>query len=253
MSKKLTTLIMAAGKGKRMKNPEKSKVLYEFRGKPIIEYVIELSLKINSGMIIPVVGHQKQSVIDFIENKFSAYSGKIKFAHQDEQLGTGHAVMQAAEFLKNFNGDVLILSGDVPMLKYETVKSFLDFHNNNKYDASLISAVFENPTGYGRVLRDKGGNFYDIREEKDCSEKEKECKEINSGIYIIDNNILFEALKTLKTDNAQGEYYLTDVFKYFKSIGKKIGAFPVKDAVEISGINTVEQLEQLEKGSMTLN
>ena len=97
------------------------------------------------------------------------------------------------------------------------------------------------------MLRDSEGNFYDIREEKDCSEDEKKCSEINSGIYIIDKEILFEALKTLKTDNAQGEYYLTDVFKYFKSSGKNIGAFPVSDAVEISGINTVEQLEELEK------
>lgn len=247
MSKKLATVIMAAGKGKRMRNPDKSKVMYELKGKPIIQFVIELSEKINSELIVPIVGHQKQSVMDFIRDKFPGSTDIIKFANQDEQLGTGHAIMQTEQILNNFIGDVLILSGDVPMLKYLTVQSFIDFHYNNNFDASLISAVFKDPSGYGRVLRDSEGNFYDIREEKDCSEDEKKCSEINSGIYIIDKEILFEALKTLKTDNAQGEYYLTDVFKYFKSSGKNIGAFPVSDAVEISGINTVEQLEELEK------
>ncbi|MCB0726979.1 MAG: NTP transferase domain-containing protein [Ignavibacteriae bacterium] len=247
MNRKLVTVIMAAGKGKRMKNPDKSKVMYEFKGKPMIEHVTELAMKINSENILPIVGHMKQSVIEHLGNRFPESNDKIKYAHQDEQLGTGHAVMQTEELLKDFDGDVLILSGDVPMLSFETVNSFLNFHRENKFDASLISAVFEDPTGYGRVLRDPEGNFIDIREEKDCNEEERKCKEINSGIYLIDNKILFEALKTLKTENAQGEYYLTDIFKYFKSIGKKIGAFPVKNTAEISGINTVEQLEELER------
>ena len=250
MSKKLTTVIMAAGKGKRMKNPDRSKVMYELNGKPLIQYVIELSEKINSDMIVPVVGHQKESVMNFIKNKFPDLKDKIKFAHQDDQLGTGHAIMQTEEILKNFDGDILILSGDVPMLRYETVCSFLDFHHKENFDASLISAVFDDPTGYGRVLRDSENNFYDIREQKDCNEEEKRCSEINSGIYIIDNKILFEALRTLKTDNAQGEYYLTDVFRHFNKSGKKIGAYPVNDPVEISGINTVEQLEELERSAI---
>jgi len=252
MNRKLTTLIMAAGKGKRMKNPDKSKVLYSLHGKPMIQYVTELALKLNSEMVIPIIGHQKQSVIDFLMDSFSDNAEKIKFAHQDEQLGTGHAVMQTKDYLGNFDGDVLILSGDVPLLKFDTVNSFLNFQHENSFDASLISAVFENPAGYGRVLRDGKNNFYEIREEKDCSDEEKKCKEINSGIYIINNKILFDALKTLKTDNAQGEYYLTDVFKYFKTRGKKIGAFPVKDIVEITGVNSVEQLEELEKEVLEL-
>ncbi|HMS65706.1 MAG TPA: sugar phosphate nucleotidyltransferase [Ignavibacteria bacterium] len=247
MEKNISTVIMAAGQGKRMKNPDRSKVMHELNGKPLIEYVIELSLKIDSEMIIPVVGHQKNSVIDFINEKFSSEKDKLRFAHQDEQLGTGHAVMQTENFLKDFEGDILILSGDVPLLSYETVRDFLDFHNSNKFDASLISAVMEDPSGYGRVLRNETGSFYDIREEKDCSPAEKKCREINSGIYIIDNQLLFEALKTLKTDNAQGEYYLTDIFRYFKNTGKKIGAFPVKDILEITGINSPEQLQELEK------
>jgi len=119
MNKNLTTVIMAAGKGKRMKNPDKSKVMFELYGKPMIEYVTNLALKINSDFIIPIVGHQKQTVIDFLSTKYSSVSEKLKFAHQDEQLGTGHAVMQTEPLLNNFEGDVLILSGDVPLLTYE--------------------------------------------------------------------------------------------------------------------------------------
>ena len=246
MNKRITTVIMAAGKGKRMKNPERSKVMHELHGKPLIQYVIELSLKIHSDKIIPVVGHQKNSVIEFIKIKFADEIAKFDFAHQDEQLGTGHAVMQTQEFLENFEGSTLILSGDVPLLKVNTVTDFLNFHFGNNNDASLISAIFKNPHGYGRVLRENN-NFYDIREEKDCNEEEKKCNEINSGIYIVNNKLLFEALKTLKTDNSQGEYYLTDIFRYLKSNNYKIGAFPVENEIEITGINTIEQLEELEK------
>jgi UDP-N-acetylglucosamine diphosphorylase/glucosamine-1-phosphate N-acetyltransferase len=243
---KLATVILAAGKGKRMKNPDKSKVMFELNGKPLIQHVVDLALKIQSDMIVLIVGHQKQSVINFIGEKYPDNISRIKFAHQDEQLGTGHAVMQTYEELKNFKGDVLILSGDVPMLKFETIDKFLKFHYDNKFQASLLSAIFEDPFGYGRIIRDSQNNFVDIREEKDSSEEEKKIKEINSGIYIIDNELLFEAIKTLKTDNSQGEYYLTDVFKYFRDKGIKIGAIPVDNNIEICGINTIDQLKELE-------
>lgn len=243
----LATVILAAGKGKRMKNPDKSKVMFELNGKPLIEYVVDLALKINSDKIVLIVGHQKQSVINFINEKYSDNISRIKFAYQDEQLGTGHAIMQTYEAMKDFKGDVLILSGDVPLLKYETVERFIAFHNNNNFRASLLSAIFEDPFGYGRIIRDYENNFVDIREEKDSTEEEKKIKEINSGIYIIDNELLFEAIKTLKTDNAQGEYYLTDVFKYFRDKKIKIGAIPVENNIEICGINTIDQLKELEK------
>ena len=243
---KLATVIMAAGKGKRMRNPEKSKVMFDFKGVPMIEHVINLSLKIDSEIIVPIVGHQKQTVMDFISGKFAEEMGRIKFAAQDEQLGTGHALMQTKDLLKDFAGDVLILSGDVPLLKYETVMKFLKFHYDDGFAASLLSANFENPFGYGRVIRSIGGTLVDIVEEKDATDDEKLIKEINSGIYIVECGILFEALETLKTDNAQGEYYLTDIFKYFRDKNIKIGAVPVENNVEITGINTVEQLEELE-------
>jgi len=244
---KLATVILAAGKGKRMKNPDKSKVMYELSGKPLIEYVVDLALKIDSVKIVIIVGHQKQSVIDFIRARFSNEMSKIKFAHQDEQIGTGHAVMQTSGELKTFDGDVLILSGDVPLLSYVTVEKFISFHANNNFIASLLSALFEDPFGYGRIIREDSGKFIDIIEEKDAESSIKKIKEINSGIYLVNNKNLFEALRTLKTDNVQGEYYITDIFKYFKEKDIKIGAIPVENNLEITGINTIEQLTEMEK------
>jgi bifunctional UDP-N-acetylglucosamine pyrophosphorylase/glucosamine-1-phosphate N-acetyltransferase len=245
--KNLATVILAAGKGKRMRNPDKSKVMFPLKGKPMIQRVVELALKIHSEKIILIVGHQKQTVMDFIKETFSDNMDKISFASQDEQLGTGHAVMQTKSVLENFEGDTLILSGDVPLLRYETVEKFLNFHNANSFSASLLSANFENPFGYGRIVRSENGDFIDIVEEKDATEEIKKLNEINSGIYIVDNKSLFEALKTLKTDNAQGEYYLTDIFNYFKDKNMKIGAVPTENNIEITGVNTVEQLEEMEK------
>lgn len=244
--KKLATVIMGAGKGKRMRNPDKSKVMFELKGKPMIECVVELALKIDSEIIIPIVGHQKQTVMDFISKRFAEEKDCIEFAHQDEQLGTGHALMQTREILESFDGDVLILSGDVPLLKAETVMKFLNYHYGNSFQASLLSAIFENPFGYGRVIRSEDGTFVETVEEKDATDEQRKILEINSGIYIVDCALLFEALSTLSTDNAQGEYYLTDIFKYFRDKKIKIGAVPVDNNIEITGINTVEQLEELE-------
>jgi UDP-N-acetylglucosamine diphosphorylase/glucosamine-1-phosphate N-acetyltransferase len=244
---KLATVILAAGKGQRMKNPDKSKVMYELSGKPLLEHVVNLALKIESNKIVIIVGHQKQSVIDFIETRYSSDLNNIKFAHQDEQLGTGHAIMQASDELKDFNGEALILSGDVPLLRYETVDRFITFHSENHFKASLLSAIFNDPFGYGRIIRDDDGKFLHIIEEKDANSNEREIKEINSGIYLIATYNLFNALQTLRTDNAQGEYYLTDIFKYFKDNNINIGAVPVENNMEIEGINTIEQLQKMEK------
>jgi bifunctional N-acetylglucosamine-1-phosphate-uridyltransferase/glucosamine-1-phosphate-acetyltransferase GlmU-like protein len=221
--------------------------MFEFKGKPMIECVVELALKVDSEIIIPIVGHQKQTVIDFISKRFADKKDCIEFAHQDEQLGTGHALMQTRGILELFDGDVLILSGDVPLLKAETVMKFLNYHYGNSFQASLLSAIFENPFGYGRVIRKEDGTFIETIEEKDATDEQRKIKEINSGIYIVDSVLLFEALMTLKTDNVQGEYYLTDIFKYFRDKKIKIGAVPVENNIEITGINTVEQLEELEK------
>ena len=242
----ISTIILAAGKGKRMKNPDKPKVLFELNNKPLIEYVIELALSLDSDIIVPVVGNHKQKVIEFINERFKNDISKIKFAHQDKQLGTGHAVNVTKKYFENYNGDILILSGDVPLLSKATVDRFIDYHKKNGFDASLLSAIMSEPAGYGRIIRDEQGRFIDIREDKDASDEEKKIREINSGIYLINCRYLFEGITTLKSDNAQQEYYLTDIFKYFKDNGLKIGALPVDDNIQIEGINTIEQLAELE-------
>ena len=247
MNTKLATVILAAGKGKRMRNPDKSKVMFELDNKPMIGYVIDLAIEINSDLIIPIVGHQKQTVIDYIETDYSEHLDKIFFAHQDEQLGTGHAVMQTKDLLSNFDGDVLVLSGDVPLLSVDTLQQFIDFHNLGNYKASLISAIMDEPAGYGRIIRDDNIDFTHIVEDKDASEEELRVNEINSGIYLIDARAMFEALSKINTENSQGEYYLTDVFKYFFDKSFKIGADPVYNQYEITGVNTIEQLEELEQ------
>ncbi len=246
-SRQLATVILAAGKGTRMKDPGKSKVMFELKDQPMIQYVIELALEISSDLIVVVVGYKKESVMAFIEEEFPNSMDKIVFAHQDEQLGTGHAVMQAKEFLNDFKGDVLILSGDVPLLKPETISEFLEFHYENANSASMISALFDDPHGYGRVVRDINMDVTEIVEEKDATEIQKQIKEINSGIYLIDSKYLLEALDNLSDDNAQGEYYLTDIFKYLRENKKKVGAYPVENKLEITGVNTIEQLKELEK------
>ena len=238
---------MAEGKDKRMKNTEKSKVMFELDGKPMIGYVIDLALSINSDLVIPIVGHQKQTVINYVNDSFPGDLDKITFAHQDQQLGTGHAVMQTKEILNDFDGNVLILSGDVPLLSVETLQQFIDFHELGNYRASLISAILDEPTGYGRVIRDENIDFSHIVEDKDATDEELRINEINSGIYLMDAKEMFEALETVNTENAQGEYYLTDVFKFFSGKNMKIGADPVYNQYEITGVNTIEQLEELEE------
>lgn len=244
---KLATVILAAGKGKRMNDPEKPKVLFELHGVPMIESVVQLALDSESERIILIVGHKRETVIEHIEREFSRDMGRIKFAVQESQLGTGHAVAQAEKALEGFQGSVLILSGDVPLLKASTIQSMIAEHDKEQWAASLISGIAENPFGYGRILRDKDQFMIGIREEKDSSDQEKAIPEINSGIYLVDNQKLFEALATIEPNNTQGEYYLTDIFGYFHKGGDKIGAYPTKNMIEITGVNTREQLDTLEQ------
>jgi UDP-N-acetylglucosamine diphosphorylase/glucosamine-1-phosphate N-acetyltransferase len=230
---------MAAGKGKRMKNPEMPKVMYSLGGRPMVEYVVELALKLGSMRTIVIVGHQKDTVIEHVGN----VSKDVEFVEQKQQLGTGHAVVQAEEALAGYEGDVLVLSGDVPLLTVETITNLTQHHYQSHAVATILTAELNTPTGYGRVARNSDGSVDRIVEEKDASPAEKKITEINSGIYLFDKSKLFEALKHIKQDNAQGEYYLTDVFFYFSHHHMRICAVKAKDFDEVRGVNTVEQLE----------
>lgn len=245
----LSTIILAAGMGKRMNDPTKPKVLFEIHGKPMLEYVINRAIEIGSDRIVVVVGFQRDQVISFVQDRFP-HVPNIAFAVQEEQLGTGHAVAQAREALADFSGDVVILSGDVPLLTVVTLRDFQDFHRDSGHTASLISCKIDNPFGYGRIVRDDANVFCSIREEKDASEAERAIGEINSGIYMVRSRELFDTLARIGNDNAGGEYYLTDIFQILAQEGSPIGAYAIADPLEIAGANTVEQLRELEHASL---
>ena len=233
----IMTIIMAAGKGTRMKS-NKSKLVHEIYGKPLVRRVVEVAERIGSDEIIAVVGHLREQVQQVLGDT-------VKYAYQDELLGTGHAVMQARKYLEGKKGKVVILYGDVPILRPETLKNLVSKSIKNKEYATLLTAKYENPTGYGRIIRDEGGNIKAIVEEKDADPLQKKIKEINSGIYCFDIEELLKALKKVNNNNAQGEYYLTDVIKIMNDDGLKTGAVIVEDNTEILGVNDRSQLELL--------
>ncbi|MBP3597193.1 MAG: NTP transferase domain-containing protein [Clostridia bacterium] len=231
------TIIVAAGKGSRMKS-KKSKVVHKIYGKELVKRVTELAKKIGSDEVIAVVGHLREQVQEVLGDT-------VSYAYQEELLGTGHAVMQAEEFLKGKSGKVLVLNGDVPIIRPETLRNLLEKSIKNKEYATLLTAEYENPTGYGRIIRDEGGSVKEIVEEKDADVFQKEIREINSGIYCFDIKELLLALKKINNKNAQGEYYLTDVIKIMNEKGLKTGAVTVEDNTEILGVNDRTQLEFL--------
>lgn len=232
-------ILLAAGKGTRM-NTDKSKVVHKIYGKELIKRVVDTTKKAGITDIVCVVGYLKEQVQDVLQDE-------VKYAVQKEMLGTGHAVMQATKFLKGKKGKVLILNGDVPILRSETIEKILKKSRENKECATILSAIYENPTDYGRIIRDEGGNVKAIVEEKDATEEEKKIQEINAGVYCFDIQELLKVLKELKPNNAQGEYYLTDTIRLMNEKGLKTGALIVKDNKEILGVNDRIQLETVTK------
>jgi UDP-N-acetylglucosamine diphosphorylase/glucosamine-1-phosphate N-acetyltransferase len=243
VEQKLAVVILAAGLGKRMKNPDKPKVMFEILGKPMIDYVVDLALKVNPEKVIPIVGHHREQVINYLSGAFPGI--EIEYAVQEEQLGTGHAVMQTENLFRDFEGDVLILSGDVPLLKEETLQKLIDEHFGIGNTATLLTTVFKNSYGYGRIVRDSSGKFLKIVEEKDADEAERKIKEINPAIYIVNSKVLFDSLSKISPENSQGEYYLTDIFHFISR--ERTGTVVTDDEFEVTGVNSTEQLAELEK------
>lgn len=238
----LAVLILAAGKGKRMNNPDIPKVMAELKGAPLIGHVLRNLHDTYPTEIIAIVGHHREIVIEYLQRNFN----KVDTVIQYEQLGTGHAVMQAKDALADFNGNVLILSGDVPLMKTNTLLEFIEQHKTKKADISVLTAFIPDATGYGRVIRDDSGNFTKIVEHKDATEEERSIREINSGIYCVDSVKLFESLAKVNNNNAQGEYYLTDIIALLHNSGNNVTATVCNDYREILGINTAEELVNAE-------
>lgn len=232
-------LIMAAGEGKRMKS-SKSKVLHQVAGRCMLDAVLTAAEGAGAKEKIVIVGHLADQVEKHVGDGVTCIL-------QREQLGTGHAVMQASDFLANRQGTLLVLCGDSPIITGETLKKMIVSHKENKNSGTFMTVVTDTPFGYGRIMFDEKGEPYDIIEEKDCNEEQKKLKEINAGMYCFEIQDVLKALKLLKNDNAQGEYYLTDVMKALKSLGLKAGTFRVESFDEIMGVNDRVQLSIAEK------
>lgn len=230
----LMAVILAAGEGKRMKS-KKSKVLHKACGMTLIDWVYRSVKGANINETIVVVGHKAEDVKESMGNN-------VLYAHQDKQLGTGHAVMQAKEYFKGKEGDILVLCGDTPLITSETISKTFEIHRKNNNSATIITAELQNPSGYGRIVRDKNNNVLKIVEDRDASDDERRIKEINSGMYCFNIKDLESALEELDNNNSQGEYYLTDTIEILIKKGLKVGAVKVDDSNEILGINDRVQL-----------
>ncbi|MGM9583599.1 MAG: bifunctional UDP-N-acetylglucosamine diphosphorylase/glucosamine-1-phosphate N-acetyltransferase GlmU [Phascolarctobacterium sp.] len=234
----LVAVILAAGKGTRMRS-KYPKVLHKVGGKPMLQHVIDAASVAGCDEKVIIVGHEAELVEEMVGKQ-----GKI--ALQAEQLGTGHAVMQTAEALKGFTGTALILCGDTPLLEGEELKKFCEAHKASGAAATVLTAIMDDPFGYGRIVRDEKGNVQAIVEQKDATEAQKAIKEINTGIYCMECPLMFDILATLTNDNAQGEYYLTDVLEKLNEAGQKVGGVVTEDSDMVMGINSRKQLSVAE-------
>ena len=222
-------VVLAAGKGTRMKS-DLPKVLHKVAGISMLEHVFRSVNAINPEKTVTVVGHKAELVEQVL-------AGHTEFVRQTEQLGTGHAVMMSEPVLENLAGQTLVIAGDTPLITGESLKNLIDFHINHKNVATILTAEADNPFGYGRIVRNQHGEVLKIVEQKDASDFEQQIKEINTGTYVFDNASLFKALKNINTNNAQGEYYITDVIGIFRENGEKVGAYTLKDFDESLGVN----------------
>ena len=234
-------VVLAAGKGTRLRTGESDapKVMREVCGRPLLWYVLEALSFIGKENIVIVVGYMKDAVMDY----FSGY----RFAQQAVQLGTGHAVMSAEAEFKDFGGSVLVCYGDMPVITKDTYSAFLGAHFEQGNDCTILTGESELRLPYGRIIRDSNGGFKQIVEEKDCSPEELRVTELNSGVYAFRAGILPETLKSIKNENTQGEYYVTEAPAIMLARGAKIGIFKRDLREELIGVNTLEDLSQVEK------
>lgn len=235
---KLKTLILAAGKGTRMKS-EMPKVIHKVNGIPMISKIIDVLSGLSPEENILILGHKKDEVLKVVGEN-------CDYVLQTEQLGTGHAVLQAKEKLQNYDGDVMILCGDTPLLKESTLKSLYQYHKESGAVTTILTSIYENPFGYGRIVKEDGF-VKAIVEEKEASEEIKKIKEVNAGVYCFNSKELFKDLDKINNNNEKGEYYLTDVIGIQVSENKKVQSFVLEDNMEILGVNSKVELAQAGK------
>jgi bifunctional UDP-N-acetylglucosamine pyrophosphorylase/glucosamine-1-phosphate N-acetyltransferase len=239
--KNLSVAILAAGKGKRMKSGI-PKVLHQISGKPMLYYILSLAAGLKPKNIFVVVGHEGKLVSDYIKSNFP----EAEVIFQEDQLGTAHAVSMLKKQKQNLGKDILILPGDSPLLKISTLKKLIEKKTTSGSSACIITSLVPDPSGYGRVIKDKKGNIIRIVEEADASPEEKKINEVNSSVYCFDCRVLFENLGKINRRNVQGEYYLTDIIEVLIKNGKNVSSMEAGDYSEVIGINDKAQLNKVE-------
>jgi UDP-N-acetylglucosamine diphosphorylase/glucosamine-1-phosphate N-acetyltransferase len=237
----LAVLILAAGKGTRM-NSDLPKVLHTVGKKTLIEHVLRAAEQLEPDRLMVVIGHRREEV----KAKLSGFKG-IEWVVQEPQLGTGHAVQQSQAALDDVDGEIIVLSGDVPLLRANTLYRLLSAHRQAQAVATVLSTKAADPAAYGRIVRAFDGSFVKIVEAREATDDEREIHEINSGIYCFDLRALFDALSEIRADNSKGEYYLTDVIAILKQRGLVVQAVDLADFREVRGINTPEELEDAQR------
>ncbi|MBU0630799.1 MAG: NTP transferase domain-containing protein [Candidatus Margulisbacteria bacterium] len=236
----LAVVVLAAGKGVRMRS-DLPKVFHRVLGEPMLSHVLKSVQELGPAKILVVVGYQREMIMSHYRD------WPVKFVIQAEQKGTGHAVLQAAPFLDDFSGTVLVVAGDVPLLSTETMRRLLAFHRKNGAVATDLTAELPDGGNYGRIVRQVGGELLKIVEKKDATPEELRIREVNTGTFCFDKEALFAALAEVGSENAQKEYYLTDTIEILRRQGKSVFAFSTNDPAETLGVNTREELAEIEK------
>jgi bifunctional UDP-N-acetylglucosamine pyrophosphorylase/glucosamine-1-phosphate N-acetyltransferase len=238
--KEIAAVILAAGQGKRM-NSDLPKVLHTVGGRPMLLHVIDAVKGLGASRVVVVTGYRAEQV------EAACAGAGVVFARQPEQLGTGHAVMQARPHLASFAGTIVVLAGDVPALRGETLRRFIACHRDHGGAATVLTAALPDPTGYGRIVRDARGNLERIVEHRDAGPEELAIREVNSGLFCFESGALFPALERVTRRNAQNEYYLTDVIGLLKAEGRGVAACRVDDAREVAGVNNLDELDAVRR------